>query len=108
MVMARSSFGLAARMGADRAHRGAFLLPLITAWASISSGSASGRRQPADRLAVAPWPSPPISQGRRAEWSLDDIYMGMMQFMVLQLLGLALIMIFPAIALWAAQLIYGR
>jgi TRAP-type mannitol/chloroaromatic compound transport system permease large subunit len=32
----------------------------------------------------------------------------MIQFMVLQLLGLALIMIFPEIALWLPRLMYGN
>ena len=34
------------------------------------------------------------------EWDLSDIYLGMMQFMVIQVIGLALIFIFPGFALW--------
>jgi len=34
------------------------------------------------------------------EWDLKDIYFGMMQFMVIQLIGLILIISFPMIALW--------
>ena len=33
------------------------------------------------------------------EWDLKDIYLGMMQFMVIQLIGLALVFAFPVIAL---------
>ena len=42
------------------------------------------------------------------EWSLADIYKGMMQFMVLQLIGLILVILFPAIALWLPELLYGK
>ena len=42
------------------------------------------------------------------EWQLGDIYRGMIQFMGLQLIGLALIAIFPQIALWLPTLIYGK
>jgi TRAP-type mannitol/chloroaromatic compound transport system permease large subunit len=41
------------------------------------------------------------------EWDLKDIYIGMMQFMVLQVIGLILIVIFPQIALWLPHYIYG-
>jgi TRAP-type mannitol/chloroaromatic compound transport system permease large subunit len=40
------------------------------------------------------------------EWDLRDIYAGMMQFMVIQLIGLLLIIMFPQIALWLPQVIY--
>jgi len=39
---------------------------------------------------------------------LKDIYFGMMQFMVIQLIGLALIFLFPQIALWLPTYIYGQ
>jgi len=39
---------------------------------------------------------------------LKDIYYGMMQFMVLQVIGLILIIIFPKIALWLPTLLYGQ
>jgi len=42
------------------------------------------------------------------EWDLKDIYMGMMQFMVLQVIGLILIVIFPQIALWLPTYLYGN
>ena len=41
------------------------------------------------------------------QWKLDDINMGMLPFMGLQLFGLVLIIMFPAIALWLPRLIYG-
>jgi TRAP-type mannitol/chloroaromatic compound transport system permease large subunit len=34
------------------------------------------------------------------EWPLKDIYIGMIQFMGLQVLGLLLIILFPQIATW--------
>ena len=52
------------------------------------------------------WLSPPVAlsayflKGVVPEWDLKDIYFGMMQFMVIQLVGLFLILIFPQIALW--------
>lgn len=59
------------------------------------------------------WLSPPVAlsayflKGVVPEWDLKDIYYGMMQFMVIQLVGLALILIFPEIALWLPGVIYG-
>ena len=52
------------------------------------------------------WLSPPVAlsayflKGVVPEWDLKDIYLGMMQFMVIQVIGLALIFIFPGFALW--------
>ena len=60
------------------------------------------------------WLSPPVAlsayflKGVVPEWDLKDIYLGMMQFMVLQLIGLILIVIFPQIALWLPTLLYGN
>jgi len=60
------------------------------------------------------WLSPPVAlsayflKGVVPEWDLKDIYLGMMQFMVIQLIGLILIFNFPQIALWLPELIYGR
>ena len=34
------------------------------------------------------------------DWELKDIYAGMMQFMVLQVIGLLLVLSFPQLALW--------
>jgi len=59
------------------------------------------------------WLSPPVAlsayflKGVVPEWDLKDIYIGMMQFMVLQVIGLLLIIVFPQIALWLPHYIYG-
>ena len=59
------------------------------------------------------WLSPPVALSAYflkavvPEWDLKDIYFGMMQFMVLQLIGLTLIISFPQIALWLPTYIYG-
>jgi len=59
------------------------------------------------------WLSPPVAlsayflKGVVPEWDLKDIYIGMMQFMVIQVIGLILIVIFPQIALWLPHYIYG-
>lgn len=37
------------------------------------------------------------------EWDLKDICGGMMQFMVIQVIGLILIIMFPQIALWLPE-----
>ena len=60
------------------------------------------------------WLSPPVAlsayflKGVVPEWDLKDIYYGMMQFMVLQVIGLVLIIVFPQIALWLPTLLYGQ
>ena len=60
------------------------------------------------------WLSPPVAlsayflKGVVPEWDLKDIYVGMMQFMVLQVIGLILIVIFPQIALWLPTVLYGN
>ncbi len=60
------------------------------------------------------WLSPPVAlsayflKGVVPEWDLKDIYYGMMQFMVLQVVGLAVIMAFPQIVLWLPSVIYGN
>ncbi|HEY7364524.1 MAG TPA: TRAP transporter large permease subunit [Methylomirabilota bacterium] len=52
------------------------------------------------------WLSPPVAlsayflKGVVPDWDLKDIYLGMMEFMLLQLVGLLLLLLFPAIALW--------
>jgi TRAP-type mannitol/chloroaromatic compound transport system permease large subunit len=59
------------------------------------------------------WLSPPVALSAYflkavvPEWDLKDIYLGMMQFMVIQLFGLILIIVFPQIALWLPRVIYG-
>jgi tripartite ATP-independent transporter DctM subunit len=40
------------------------------------------------------------------QWELRDIYRGMFDFMVLQVIGLALLFFFPQIALWLPNLLY--
>jgi TRAP-type mannitol/chloroaromatic compound transport system permease large subunit len=58
------------------------------------------------------WLSPPVAlsayflKGVVPQWDLKDIYLGMMQFMVIQVLGLILIIIFPQIALWLPSVMY--
>ena len=60
------------------------------------------------------WLSPPVAlsayyiKGVVPEWSLADIYKGMMQFMVIQMIGLMLVFFFPIIALWLPELQIGR
>jgi tripartite ATP-independent transporter DctM subunit len=59
------------------------------------------------------WLSPPVAlsayflKGVVPEWDLSDIYKGMMQFMVIQVIGLALIIIFPQIVMWLPTFLYG-
>ncbi len=59
------------------------------------------------------WLSPPVAlsayflQGVVPDWKLKDIYAGMAQFMVLQLIGLALVYLFPQIALWLPAYLRG-
>ena len=59
------------------------------------------------------WLSPPVAlsayflKGAVPEWDLKDIYVGMMQFMLIQLIGLAAVLTFPQLALWLPSLIYG-
>jgi tripartite ATP-independent transporter DctM subunit len=56
------------------------------------------------------WLSPPVAlsayflKGVVPDWPLKDIYAGMMQFMVLQVIGLLLVLFFPQLALWLPQL----
>ncbi len=55
------------------------------------------------------WLSPPVAlsayflKGVVPNWKLKDIYVGMMQFMVLQMLGMFIIMLFPIIATWLPE-----
>jgi TRAP-type mannitol/chloroaromatic compound transport system permease large subunit len=57
--------------------------------------------------------SPPVAMSAyylkavAPDWKLTDIYWGMAQFMVLQVIGLLLLMAFPAIALWFPHWLYG-
>ena len=60
------------------------------------------------------WLSPPVAlsayflKGVVPEWDLKDIYLGMMQFMVLQVIGLVIIILFPKIVLWLPTVLYGQ
>ena len=57
------------------------------------------------------WLSPPVAlsayflKGVVPSWELSDIYAGMMQFMVLQIVGLLLLLTFPQLALWLPALL---
>jgi tripartite ATP-independent transporter DctM subunit len=56
--------------------------------------------------------SPPVAMAAyylkavAPEWRLGDIYRGMFDFMVLQVIGLLLLFFFPQIALWLPNLLY--
>jgi tripartite ATP-independent transporter DctM subunit len=58
--------------------------------------------------------SPPVAmsayylKGVAPQWELGDIYHGMAQFMVLQLIGLGLCIAFPEIALWLPRYVFGK
>lgn len=60
------------------------------------------------------WLSPPVAlsayflKGVVPNWDLKDIYLGMMQFMVIQLIGLALLFIFPQLVLWLPSYLGGN
>jgi tripartite ATP-independent transporter DctM subunit len=60
------------------------------------------------------WLSPPVAlsayflKGVVPEWDLKDIYLGMMQFMVIQLVGLAIVFLFPSLVTWLPQYLYGN
>ena len=60
------------------------------------------------------WLSPPVAlsayflKGVVPDWDLRDIYVGMMQFMLIQLIGLVLVFVFPQIALWLPNYVYGQ
>jgi tripartite ATP-independent transporter DctM subunit len=57
--------------------------------------------------------SPPVAMAAyylkavAPDWTLKDIYWGMAEFMVLQMVGLLLLLFFPAIALWFPHWLYG-
>ena len=59
------------------------------------------------------WLSPPVAlsayflKGVVPNWDLKDIYLGMMQFMLIQLVGLILILVFPQIVLWLPNQVFG-
>ena len=57
--------------------------------------------------------SPPVAmaayylKGVAPDWDLADIYNGMMQFMVLQCIGLLIVLFYPETALWLPRVIFG-
>ncbi len=57
--------------------------------------------------------SPPVAmaayylKGVVPQWSLGDIYMGMLEFMILQVVGLLLVLFFPPTALWLPKVLFG-
>jgi len=57
--------------------------------------------------------SPPVAmaayylKGVAPDWDLKQIYKGMMEFMVLQCIGLALVLFFPEVALWLPRVFFG-
>jgi TRAP-type mannitol/chloroaromatic compound transport system permease large subunit len=59
------------------------------------------------------WLSPPVAlsayflKGVAPQWQLADIYKGMLQFMLLQLAGLVLVIVFPQLALWLPRKLFG-
>jgi TRAP-type mannitol/chloroaromatic compound transport system permease large subunit len=59
------------------------------------------------------WLSPPVAlsayflKGVVPNWDLKDIYLGMMQFMLVQLFGLTLLFIFPQLVLWLPRVMGG-
>jgi TRAP-type mannitol/chloroaromatic compound transport system permease large subunit len=58
--------------------------------------------------------SPPVAmaayylKGVAPDWRLSDIYWGMAQFMVLQVIGLILCIVFPEIILWFPRWLFDR
>ena len=60
------------------------------------------------------WLSPPVAlsayflKGVVPNWDLKDIYLGMMQFMLIQIIGLGLVFAFPAIATWLPVYMYSN
>ncbi len=60
------------------------------------------------------WLSPPVAlsayyiKGVVPQWSLSDIYIGMMQFMVIQVMGLLLVLFFPQLALWLPEMLFRQ
>jgi tripartite ATP-independent transporter DctM subunit len=59
------------------------------------------------------WLSPPVAlsayflKGVVPDWDLKDIYIGMIQFMVLQLVGVTLLIMFPQIVLWLPSVLFN-
>jgi TRAP-type mannitol/chloroaromatic compound transport system permease large subunit len=41
-------------------------------------------------------------------WPLSSIYRGMLDFMLLQVIGLIIVFMFPQVALWLPEVLFGR
>ncbi|MGH7389438.1 MAG: TRAP transporter large permease [Candidatus Rokuibacteriota bacterium] len=58
--------------------------------------------------------SPPVAmaayylKGVAPDWKLTDIYKGMAEFMVLQVIGLLVVLLYPPIALWFPEWLFGK
>jgi tripartite ATP-independent transporter DctM subunit len=58
--------------------------------------------------------SPPVAmaayylKGVAPQWDLSDIYKGMYQFMILQVIGLLIVLFYPEIALWLPRVLFGN
>ena len=58
--------------------------------------------------------SPPVAMAAyylkavAPKWELSQIYRGMFDFMILQLIGLAIVFFFPQVALWLPEKLFGR
>jgi len=57
--------------------------------------------------------SPPVAmaayylKGVAPDWSLGKIYRGMMEFMVLQCIGLTIVLLYPDLVLWLPRALFG-
>lgn len=57
--------------------------------------------------------SPPVAmaayylKGVAPDWPLGKIYRGMMEYMILQCIGLAIVLLFPEVALWLPKVLFG-
>ena len=57
--------------------------------------------------------SPPVAMAAyylkavAPQWELRDIYRGMFDFMILQVIGLAAVFFFPDVALWLPRVLFG-
>lgn len=58
--------------------------------------------------------SPPVAMAAyylkavAPKWELGSIYRGMVDFMLLQMIGLAIVFFFPPIALWLPEVLFGK
>jgi len=57
--------------------------------------------------------SPPVAmaayylKGVAPDWPLEKIYQGMIEFMILQVIGLAIVLIWPDVSLWLPRVLFG-